>query len=280
MSFKFCSNKPIQLIAAFIICSYWSLTALSAEYARHIYGGLEMTRWQEFGANNTRLLSEHGLRAIVKVDWENLFPRLGLINFSAQYYRGNLCYDGQTQSVSSNQIDGFFISSTSQYAGIITELEGLYPINQKGLRLLAAIGSDVWRRNITPSTDSQDNAVSGATEDYQMLFTRMGIETSHAHTYGNSKTRLGLKYPLKVNEQAAGITPQLHPGRNLSLFASHRLEINDNRHITYEIYFDSLRLSPSPAVFSHIDPSTNNPRYVHQPESHLYTIGIVVGKRF
>lgn len=271
---QFITTVCKQLLIIVLTTAIWPATAWSTEHIRYLSGGLELSRWQEFDSSNIRLLSEHGGRMAIKVEWDNLAPRFGPINFIGRFYNGNLSYDGQTQSINNPSQNGVFIASTSQYTGISTELEATHPVNNRGLNAFVAAGLDLWRRDIQSSMDARGNGVFGFSEDYQVYFSRLGLEQNSTGTFGHSRARIGLTLPLLINEQAAGIDPELHPGRNISLMLSYRLELNNRRHTRIEFYYDSLRLSASPVVIDQL----GNPWL--QPKSHMDTVGIMYGIPF
>ena len=150
------------------------------------------------------------------------------------------------------------------------KLEGLHPLsNSRNTALLLALGIDLLRRDIQDSIDAQSNLVGGFTEDYQVIYSRLGLQRQDQGTYGTSQTRFGIKYPLRIDEQVIGIT--LNPERNWSLFASYRLDLADRRHTIIEVYYDSLRLNPSAAVTDQYGDAWL------QPQSQQDSIGIMLG---
>jgi len=271
-----CYSLRALLIIAVSLLWWPNAWSSHTESKRQLLAGVELFRWQEFGANQERLLSEQGARITLQGNWDNLIPanRLGQINLMARVYSGDLNYDGQTQSLTP-ALDGIFVASRSRYDGLDAELQALHPLKKlDNTALLLSIGFDLWRRDIQDTTDAQGNPVSGAIEDYQLLYTRLGLQKQHHADFGSSRTRIGIKYPLRVDEQASGIGPTLHPGSKWSVFASYRLNLANRRHTIIDIYFDSLRFAPSPTVTDQYgDPWL-------QPQSQQDTLGIMLGVPF
>jgi hypothetical protein len=247
----------------------------ASETKRHLAAGMDLFRWQEYDSNQSRLLSEQGLRLSLQAGWDDILAshHSGKINLLARLYSGDINYDGQTQSSIDPTKNGIFVSSTSRYDGLGVEIEGLHPL--KGSydnALLLGLGIDIWRRDIQESIDAQGDLIGGTTEDYRVLYSRLGLLWQNHGPYGHSQIRAGIKYPLRIDEQVIGIT--LHPGRNISLFTSYRLSLNDHRNTTITIYYDSLRLNSSPVV------TDQNGDPWLQPQSQQDSIGIMIGIPF
>ena len=271
-------NRIAPLTLALSISLLWQTTALGTqpETQRQLTAGVELFHWQEFDPGSPlRLLSEQGMRLALQANWNNVAPanRIGTINVKTRVYSGALNYDGQTQSLLDPTKNGIFVASTSRYNGLDAELESLSPLHgHKDAALLLSLGIDIWRRNIQQSIDAQGNSIEVAVEDYRVLYSRLGLQWQKHGIFGTSQTRIGVKYPLRIDERAIDVT--LHPGRSLSLFAAYRLNLADNQNTIVEIYYDSLRLAQSPVVYDQY----GNPWL--QPESRQDSVGIMVGIPF
>jgi len=242
------------------------------DISRYISFSIEAARWQEFSQSDNRLLSESGPRLSFTAGWQNLFPdnRFARFNATGRIYAGDLGYDGQTQSINTSS-NGIYVSSTSHYSGFNADMEALFGLGTQSTTALLGIGTDLWRRDIDDATDAKGNNTSGFIEDYQVLYTKLGLQKEINDIYGQSRARFGIKYPLRINEQASGISPELHPGRRASLFASYRLILATQRQTIFEVYYEGLRFSRSPAVTDQYGYSWR------QPRSHQDTIGITFG---
>jgi hypothetical protein len=264
------SRIILLLVSGLLFChSAWSATG-----SRYIFAGVEATRWQEFNDADKRLLSENGPRLTLGAAWESS-PGDQHIRFNANshIYAAMLSYDGQTQSIDPNAT-GVYISSTSRYTGFSAELATLFDLGTPTLAGLLGIGVDLWRRDIDNASDAKGNDVSGFIEDYQLLYSKLGIQKEIRGIYGRSKLSIGIKYPLQVNEHASGISPALHPGSAIALFAAYRIDLADHRQTSINIYYEGLRLSASPSVQDGVG------NYWMQPRSHQDTVGVTIGIPF
>ena len=263
----------------FLTCSpVWFSTAWSSPPANRgqLIAGVELFHWQEFDPYSPlRLLSEQGARMILKAGWDDIFhnTRFRGININAQLYSGAINYDGQTQSTIDPTKNGIFVASTSRYNGLGLELEKLWPLkNHDNAAMMLALGGDIWRRSIQQSTDAQGNPISGASEDYRVVHSRLGLQWMTRGDFGDARLRLGIRYPLWIDERTADIT--LHPEPAISAFASYRLTLADKYNTIIDIYYDSLYLKPSPVVIDQYgDPWL-------QPESKQDSVGVLIGIPF
>lgn len=245
-------------------------TAWPATFDRYIFAGIEASRWQEFSDTDNRLLSENGPRLTLGANWESIPDSRRLrFNASSRIYFAALSYDGQTQSpIAANS--NIYISSTSRYSGFSAELETRFNLGSPSLAGLLNIGVDLWRRDIDNARDAKGNSVSGFTEDYQVLYSKLGVQKATQDIYGRSLLSLGIKYPLKIDEHASGISQTLHPDRAVSLFVAYRVDLTDHRQTSINIYYEGLRLSASPTVAGGW----------YQPRSHQDTVGVTIGTPF
>jgi len=247
---------------------------LAATNGHYLFAGVEASRWQEFSDGDKRLLSENGPRLALGARWESIPDNRNVrFNANSRIYFGLLSYDGQTQSIDPNA-NGVYISSTSRYSGFSTELEMLFDTGSPSLAGLMDIGIDLWRRDINNSSDAKGNDVSGFIEDYQVFYTKLGAQKEIRDTYGRSLLSIGIKYPLKINEHASGISPTLHPGSAISLFAAYRIDLVDHSRTSINIYYEGLRLSASPSVQDQFG------YFWMQPRSHQDTVGVTIGIPF
>jgi hypothetical protein len=271
-----CFTTRLPRFALLLVTGLCCCTAAWSEDSKRLLSaGLEAARWQEYGNSDVRLLSESGLRLTLAAAWEDLFPDnpFARINASSRIYTGGLSYDGQTQSLDPNA-SGIYISSTSRYTGFNAEVETLFDLESLSTAALFGIGVDLWRRAIDNAHDAKGNGVSGFTEDYQVLYAKLGLQKEIRSAFGRSRMRIGIKYPLRINERASGISPELHPGRRVSLFMAYRADLATYRPSIIEIYYEGLRLSASPAVVDEFGNAWM------QPPSHQDIIGITFGIPF
>ena len=273
------SPKHVAVILFLTSSPVWFSTAWCSSQSAsrgQLTAGLELFHWQEFDTNSPlRLLSEQGARMTLQTGWNDVFhdTRFRGININAHLYSGAINYDGQTQSTIDPTKNGIFVASTSRYKGLGLELEKLSPLkNNDHAAMMLALGGDIWRRSIEQSTDAQGNPVSGASEDYRVVHSRLGLQWMTRGAFGDARLRLGIRYPLWIDEHTADIT--LRPEPAVSLFASYRLSLADKYNTIIDIYYDSLRLKPSPVVIDQYgDPWL-------QPESKQDNVGLMIGFPF
>jgi len=272
------SLKHVTVILFLTISPVWFSAAWCSQSANQgqLTAGLELYHWQEFDPYSPlRLLSEQGARMTVQAGWDDVLRRTRFrgINVITRLYSGAINYDGQTQSTIDPTKDGIFVASTSRYNGLGIEVEKLSPLrDHERAAILFSLGGDAWRRSIEQSIDAQGNPVSGASEDYRLVHSRLGMQWMTRGAFGNTRLRLGIRYPLWLDEHTADIT--LHPKPAVSLFASYRLTLADQYNTIIDIYYDSLYLRPSPVVIDQYgDPWL-------QPESRQDSVGLMIGFPF
>jgi len=239
--------------------------------------GIELFRWQEFNSNNTRLLTEQGPRARIRLSHNNE-ARLssGLIyRVDGSFYGGNVDYDGQSQP------GGRFSAANVNYVGLTGELSIGYRLTNlsrgPSLDLLVGTGIDSWTRDIESGVDSQGNSVKGLVEDYKIVFTRFSLGVENRDEYWKTLWRVGVKYPVFTKETLDIPPVKLEPGKEPSLFFSYRFQLMNwqglDKGTFFSFTYDSFRFSKSPAV-------STGAVLVHQPKSSMDMLSLSIGRVF
>jgi len=249
----------------------------AAEGITEVSIGAELFRWQEFGSDDARLLTEQGPRVSFRFSRNNdVRPSNGyLYNISGSLYGGDVEYDGQSQP------GGHFSPSDVDYAGMSAEFLGGYrlkvPIKAHALDLLAGIGVDSWSREISNGVNSQGVRVRGLDEDYRIIFTRLGVGFEYRQVFWKSLWRAGVKYPVSTKETLDLPAVKLDPGKEPSIFFSYRFQlINDgnlDKGTFFSFIYDSYRFSKSPVVSTGL-------LFVHQPKSRMDVVSLSIGRAF
>ncbi len=239
--------------------------------------GAEIFRWQEFGRDDARLLTEQGLRAYLRYSRNNHVRKSNgyLYNITGSLYGGDVEYDGQSQP------GGHFSPADVDYAGLSGEFLGGYryknPLRAHALDLFAGIGFDWWSRGISDGVNSQGVAVRGLNEEYSIIFMRVGMGLEYRKSFWKSLWRAGVKYPLFTEEIVDMPAVKLTPGKSPSLFFSYRFQMASGHGLDKGTFFyfvyDSYRFSKSPVV-------TTGSLLVHQPKSRMDTVSLSIGRAF
>ncbi|MEA3194349.1 MAG: hypothetical protein QOD26_2682 [Betaproteobacteria bacterium] len=216
----------------------------------------ERFRWAE---STQPSVTETGPRFGIGAAWTQDRERGLLFGWRGELYGGSVHYSGAELFPPNRPISG-----TTEYTGVINELQATYRSAGGGAALIAGLGLDYWNRQLT---DIQK-------EEWWVTFARLGGE------FGN-RTRegffagAGVKYPVYIAEDAhltdIGFdqNPTLHPGREASLYgeAGYRFA----RRWTLSAYYDSYRFKESPGERVTRGGSTF---IVFQPRSVVDTYGL------
>ncbi len=212
----------IGLVAAAPAYAEWSVNAQ-----------VERFRWKEQVSGPE--VVESGGRAGFGLSWTQDAERGLIMRYRGTLYAGSVRYRGQLQFSGTNA------QSTTDYAGIRNEVQGLYRADADSvLGIVGGLGLDYWQRSF-PFTSQR--------EDWTVLYARAGIETARWH---GLFAGAGVKYPLQTVENAhftdAGFdqNPQLRPGRELSLYADLGFRVSRRWQLT--AYYDSYRFAQSRSV--------------------------------
>ena len=142
--------------------------------------------------------------------------------------------------------------------------------------LLTAIGTELWQRRIADAVTADGRIATGLTEQYRIVYGRLGMKTGKQIQLREGAITLGLKYPLVATEQVSGFdsTLTLRPGRQAALYA--RLVLTGKRSTVgwpgaLVLYYESYRLRRSAGKASSI---AEVPVTVFQPQSHMDILGM------
>jgi hypothetical protein len=253
----------------------------------HISTGAEYYNWVETESDGQVLVEEQGPRVFVEIGGrEDAGEGDILTSFVTRIYMADVVYDGETTGTTSSPIS---VISESIYAGWAGEVNVDYlltdSMHSKGSQsdwyLSVGVGYEAWLRDIQSS-----KTVSGYAEFYQVPYIKLGAVYDHI---GNSNLRVGLKYPLQIDEtvgfRSLGyLNPQLSPEPDISIYASWIQQFSDTWGI--HLFFDSYVFKESPwAPVYNLDgtrakDTLNNNLSVQQPNSMQYSIGALVSLHF
>ncbi len=240
-----------------------------------VQGSIEQFRWQEFD-NGGRLLKEHGPLFALGATWNNLrrsAPGV-LYNIDGRLYFGSVDYNGQACDLAQNCTPS---NTKTDYSGLqVDGLAGYHFGARSGFDLFGGVGLDEWTREIKDTPTA-----SGGTEDYLILYTKLGAgfsSNSPAYAY---RFRAGIKYPFYTYEHANGVDNgvTLSPGKRVSGFARFDAEFGakNKGHFGFAAFYESFRFSTSDKESATIN---GTPVLVWQPESHMDVYGLQVAYYF
>ena len=217
---------------------------------------VERFRWAE---STQPGVTETGPRFGIRAAWTQRLPSGLLFGWRGELYGGSVEYSGAQLFPPNNPVSG-----TTEYTGIINELQAGYRIPSSGATLVGGLGLDYWNRQLT---DVQR-------EQWWVTYLRLGGELGNRARVGFF-AGAGVKYPVSIVEDAhlndIGFdqNPKLHPGRAPSLFAE--LGYHFARQWTVTGYYDSYRFKQSPGERV---TAAGVPFIVFQPESRVDTFGL------
>ncbi|HUQ26687.1 MAG TPA: hypothetical protein VM140_13540 [Burkholderiales bacterium] len=217
---------------------------------------LERFRWAE---STQPGVTETGPRFGIGAAWTQDRDSGLLFGWRGELYGGSVHYSGAELFPPNRPISG-----TTEYTGIINELQAIYRSAGGGAALIAGLGFDYWNRQLT---DIQS-------EEWYVTFARLGGELGNRARSGFF-AGAGVKYPVYIAEDAhltdIGFdqNPTLHPGRAPSLYGE--IGYRFARNWTLSGYYDSYRFRESPG-----ERVTGGGAsfIVFQPESKVDTFGL------
>ncbi len=228
--------------------------------------GVESFVWQEFDSDGSKLLEESGPRYVLTFQYQSALEDHWSYHFNADFYMGNVDYDGQTQS-------GTPITTTSEYSGLRGDLLATYHFGEDPVPLfgiMGGIGLDSWSRKLRDTTTSGGTPVSGYKEVYFMIYGKLGLQLQFGSEAWQQKLKGGLRRPLYVTESVDELDVTLEPKPTTTFFAAWehvwKLDGVDERTLGLNIYYEHTRFDES-------DPELSNIGYVLQPESDMEIIG-------
>lgn len=252
----------------------------------NVSAGVEYYTWEEFDLAGNSLLRETGPRATfsLSADGTDRTSPGPVYEANGCFYTtdlfGNVDYSGHTQPPQSTPI-----SSNTHYIGGGVEGTGGYRFKDVfagfSVDALASLGWDGWEREISDTQTGTGGLVNGSTEDYQVLYTRLGMGLFHRQGRWSHRLQLGAKYPVDVSEDAhlksAGfeniaISPKSRPSIYFRWDVV-RLDTDGKRSLNLEFYYDSFRFDRSNGVIV-------GGQSVFQPESHQDVFGVRAGYYF
>jgi len=205
-------------------------------------------------------VNENGGRAGVGLTWTQDGDYGFRLRYRGTLYAGSVKYSGQ------QLITHVPAQATSDYAGIVNEIHGLYrPTSQSWFQLVAGLGWDYWQRTL-PFTSQR--------EDWSVVFARFGLETRTWLKRGWF-AGAGVKFPLHTDQDAHFVdqgfdqNPHLNPGRELSGYAELGYRLSGHWKVTG--YYDSYRFAQSPNVFL---TSGSSAFVAWQPRSSMDVLGL------
>jgi len=236
-----------------------------------IFAGVQSFRWQEF-LDGARVVKETGPMLSLGASVDNL-GRAGkglLFSVEGAIYGGTVDYDGQTQ-------DGVDAQTDAEYSGAY--LDGLlgyrvFSIEKRyDIDVLGGLGLDSWDRDIAGGTDALGRQVRGIAEDYQVVSGRVGLGLQSRWARWTGYLQLGLKRPLRTQEEITRLGVTLEPKSAPSVFGSLSLDRLSSGRRTFGLvlYYESYRFDESPPEPGSLGGS---PVLVFQPESKMDVVGL------
>ena len=218
---------------------------------------LERFRWAE---ETQPGVTETGPRFGIGLGWIQDRESGWLAAWRGELYGGSVEYTGAELFPPNNPVKG-----TTEYTGLMSELQAIYRFSNTGPALLAGLGFDYWNRQLS---DIQK-------EEWTVVFTRLGGELGNRARRGSGLfAGAGVKYPIYVVEDAhltdIGFdqNPKLHPGRAPSLYAEIGYRFTQ---WTLTGYYDSYRFKQSPGE----NVTAGGARFiVFQPKSSVDSFGL------
>lgn len=259
----------------------WSAAQAEAQsQASRVSLGSEYFNWSEY-ENGTELVNESGARVFVAFEGVSNPVNTFRAAVFAKGYLSQVGYDGQDQN-------GVPQLSVTDYVGFTTELRGQLAVTGGNytrtprVYLQVAGGTDIWQRNIQSSSTA-----GGYVEEYTILFAKLGLfrESGRAPSY---TWGIGVKYPFYIHERVMiGDGTLVEPVGKLGAYAQLGFQFTDHMAIkaVYEDYnFDASPTSKTPLTNHGVPIDVNGDGiasdYIHQPESHQRTLGILLEMRF
>jgi hypothetical protein len=216
----------------------------------------ERFRWAETTQPG---VTETGPRFGIGAGWTQDRPNALHFAWRGTLYGGSVTYSGAQLFPPNDPVTG-----TTEYTGLINELQAIWPTPGGGAALQAGLGFDYWNRQLS---DIQR-------EEWWVTFARLGVNLGGGGSRGFFAGG-GIKYPIYVVEDAhlddIGFdqNPRLHPKGEVSFYAD--LGYRFSRQWTLALYYDSYRFKQSPGETV---TSGGVPFTVFQPRSVVDTVGL------
>lgn len=268
----------LLFVGTFVLFSGSAPAQAKDEY--NVYAHIESFVWKEFDGT-TQLLKESGPLYGVGFTYHGdigdessaltLSPRI-------EIFGGSVDYDGQTQ-------DGVPVSSDTGYFGFKLEFDigGRFGTGF-AIEPFVGLGIRDWWRDIDDSVDITGRPVSGYTENWDMIYGRLGFRGG----VDFSKTsRMFFEAVARVpiyNENTAYLSDisffyddvTLEPGKVVTLFA----ELGVKLHVfKMSVFYEAMRFSESKHVFKY-NTFFDKVFESWQPRSEADMFGIRIGAAF
>lgn len=250
--------------------------------------GVEYYAWEEFDQSGTSLLRESGPRGSLSLSIDNVTrPDAGIVyRVYGHGYYGDVNYDGQTQfSVP--------VTSNTRYIGGGVEADGGYRFanvfDTYSFDVTGAAGVDAWQRRIADAQTATGDFVNGSTEDYRIVYVKLGVALFHVRHRWANYVQLGVKRPVDSREVAhinLGVANRLtlSPKNQVSFYLRWqitRLNNKQERTVSAAFYYESFRFDPSASVTAREQLNGSIQQVsAYQPESHQDVFGLEIGYYF
>lgn len=233
--------------------------------------GVEDFRWREFDSTGAQLLEERGPRYRVGA---HLRRPLGegqrdYLQLRGALYFGEVDYDGLACGSAPGSCVPF--QTDADYAGAFAEgTLARFVGPASNAELFAGGGIDLWRRDIAGGIDSSGRVVSGAIEDWTVLYAVAGGGAQWIRAAARYRFRVGIKYPFYTYEVPNAYDVSLEPEGRLSYFARFAVDFSKGGRPRwgFGVYYDSYRFDASD-----VEPIGGG-FGVFQPESHQDVAGL------
>lgn len=217
---------------------------------------LEYVSWEEHPTPSTSKVVETGPRASIRASFDNL-TRQGnglLYRLEGKLYRGTVDFEGTLQ----NSI-GVFQTTTDQTGNYLEFSGGFRLDGQAGgfaLDVMAGLGRESFSRDVSDgvTTAAPPVPAPGVTQDFSILYTKVGGAVSEQRGSWRGMLRAGVKLPFSIDEDVdllrGGFSNDvtLSPKETQSYFAElefKNLPASGGLKWGFSLYYDSYRFDPS-----------------------------------
>jgi len=226
--------------------------------------GVESFVWKEYDSDGSQLLKESGPRYVLTYQYKSERAESISYEFFADFYFGDVDYDGQTQTA-------IPVTSTTQYTGLRAEVLVDYHFLEgasSSLAFIGGLGGDGWSRDLKDTTTSSGAPVSGYTENYLMIYGKLGLSLQFGSPEWRQNIKVGARRPIYTEETIDEFFVTLNPKPTTTLFAGwdQRWTMSQDTTMGLSIYYEHTRFDPSDVELSAIG-------YVYQPESDMQVVG-------
>ncbi len=220
---------------------------------------LERFRWAE---TTSPSVTETGPRLGLGLHWTQDRPAGWQFGYHGRLYFGSVNYQG------AELLTDVPLTGTTDYSGMTNEGQAVYriPGNAAGAEVVAGLGLDYWKRQLT----------SSQSEDYRVVYLRLGANLDRRNAvgwYGGG----GVKLPLSVDEDVhfpdIGFQPNPHlkPQGELSFYAEVGYRFDQRLSLTG--FYDSYRFGESDGV-GVVEAASGTPFTFFQPKSSVDSLGL------